>query len=272
MAIAIALLVIVVLVGPGKSRASLKRRMILAGIRVAIILVVVLDMLRPTLVYTSTHKENATLVLMVDMSRSMQVRDGLNSKSRWDVLRGTLDDCRAALKKLDRSSGGDFEIKAYTFDAETHPVEVKDGHVALPDVPSGQQTAIGAGLDDMLRQENGKRLLGIVVLSDGRQQALPPRDLPAQDVAARLRHQSYPVFPVVIGESRGLGGVQDVAVTDFPPPASVFVNTQMAIHGEIKINGYVNKEIPVRLLLGTSDNDMQEVAAAQAQGARSTAP
>ena len=45
MAIAIALLVIVVLVGPGRSRASVKRRMILAGIRVAIILVIALDML-----------------------------------------------------------------------------------------------------------------------------------------------------------------------------------------------------------------------------------
>ena len=55
---------------------------------------------------------------------------------------------------------------------------------------------------------------------------------------------------MVFGESRGLGGVQDVAVVDFPPPAAVFVKTEMAIHGEIRISGYVNQEIPVRLLMG----------------------
>ena len=255
-AIAVALLVIVVLVGPGRKRVSFKRRLTLALLRSAIILLVLFGMLRPTLVYTETHKEKATLVLMVDQSRSMQVRDALSDKSRWDALRATLQDCVPALRKL----GRDFEIKVYTFDAETHPQEIKDGGISLPDVASGQQTAIGAALDDVLRQENGKRLLGIVLLTDGRQEALPPRDLPAQEVASRLRHQEYPVFPVVFGESRGAGGVQDVAVVDFPNPSAVFVKTEMAVHGEVKISGYVNKPITVRLLMGPSKDKMELIA------------
>jgi len=258
-AIATALLAIIVLVGPGRSRVSLRRRLTLALIRCGIIALVVLGMLRPTLVYLQTHKENATLVLLIDQSRSMQVRDALNNKSRWESLREKLDECVPELRKLDRATGGDFEVKVYTFDAETHPQEIKGGRIALPDAPAGQQTAIGAALDDVLRQENGKRLLGIVLLTDGRQQALPPRDLPAQEVASRLRHQGYRVYPVVFGESRGLGGVQDVAVVDFPPPAAVFVNTEMSVHGEVKISGYVNKEISVRLLMGPSDDKMEVI-------------
>lgn len=253
--IASTLLAIVVLVGPGRTRVPFKRRLTLAMLRCAIILLIVFGMLRPTVIYTETHKEKATLVLLADQSRSMQVHDALNNKSRWESLRATLDDCVPALRKV----GRDFEIKVYTFDSETHPQEVKDGRIALPDVPAGQQTAIGAALDDVLRQENGKRLLGIVLLTDGRQEALPPRDLPAQEVAGRLRHQDYKVYPVVFGESRGLGGVQDVAVTDFPTPAAAFVKTEMAVHGEVKISGYVNKEIPVRLLVGASKNDMKVV-------------
>ena len=255
-AIAAAMLAIVVLVGPGRSRASLPRRLTLVLIRCGILLLVVLNMLRPTLVYTSTHKEDATLVLLVDQSRSMQVRDGLNNKSRWEALRATLEEAMPALRKLH----GQFEVKVYTFDAETHPVEMKDGRVPLPDVPAGQQTAIGAALDDVIRQENGKRLLGIVLLTDGRQQALTPRDVTALDVAARLRHLNYPVFPVVFGESRGLGGVQDVAVVDFPPPTAVFVKTEMAIHGEIKISGYANRAIPVQVFMGPSDDKMELIA------------
>ena len=258
-AIAAALLAIVVLVGPGRTRASLPRRLTLALLRCGIILLIMLGMLRPTLVYVETHKEKATLVLLIDQSRSMQVRDALNNKSRWDSLREALEESAPALRRL----GRDFEIKVYTFDAETHPLEMKDGRVTLPDVPTGQQTAIGAALDDVLRQENGKRLLGIVLLTDGRQQALPPRDLPAQDVAGLLRHQRYPVYPVPFGESRGLGGVQDVAVADFPPPAAVFKDTEMVVRGQVKISGYVNKDIPVRLLMGESDKSMKVIGEAK---------
>jgi uncharacterized membrane protein len=254
-AIAATLAAIVVLVGPGRSRISFRRRLTLALIRCAVILLLALAMLRPTLVYIETHKEKATLVLLVDQSRSMQVRDALNNKSRWDSLRATLEDCVPALRNV----GRDFEVKVYTFDAETHPLEINNGRIVLPATPTGQQTAIGAALEDVLRQENGKRLLGIVVLTDGRQQALPPRDRPAQDVAGQLRHQDYPVFPVVFGESRGLGGVQDVAAVGFPPPAAVFVDTEMTIHGEVKISGYVNKQIPVRLLMGPSKDKMEVI-------------
>ncbi len=258
-AICAALLAIVVLVGPGRSRASLGRRLTLAFLRCGIILLIVLAMLRPTLVSVETHKEKATLVLLIDQSRSMQVRDALNNKSRWDSLRATLEDSVPALRRV----GRDFEIKAYTFDAETHPLEVKDGHIVLPDTPTGQQTAIGAALDDVNRQENGKRLLGIVLLTDGRQQALSPRDLPAQEVAAQSRHQGYRVFPVPFGESRGLGGVQDVAVVDFPPPAAVFKDTEMVVRGQVKISGYVNKDIPVRLLMGPNDKSMKVIGEAK---------
>ncbi len=254
--VAAALLAIVVLVGPGRDRVSLGRRLVLAGIRCGIILLIVLAMLRPTLVYTETQKKKATLVLLIDQTRSMLVRDSLNNKTRWDSLLATLERSVPALRNL----GRDFEIKAYAFDAEIHPLEVKDGKLVLPDSPPGQQTAIGAALDDLLNRENGKRLLGIVLLTDGRQQAIAPRDASPQDIAARLRHQGYPVFPVVFGQSRGLGGVQDVAVIDFPPPAAVFVNTEMAIHGEIKISGYVNQPIPVRVLMEMPGGKMEVIA------------
>jgi uncharacterized membrane protein len=253
--VAAALLTIVVLVGPGRERVSLVRRLTLASIRCGIILLVALAMLRPTLVYTSTHKEKATLVLLIDQSRSMLVRDCLNNKTRWESIVATLQDSVPALRNL----GRDFEIKAYAFDSQIHSLEVQDGKLVLPDSPTGRETAIGANLDDVLTQENGKRILGIVMLTDGRQQAPAPRDASPQDIAAKLRHQSYPVYPVVFGQSRGLGGVQDVAVTDFPPPASVFVKTEMAIHGEVKITGYVNRKIPVRLLMETPEGKMEEV-------------
>ena len=242
--------------GPSPSKASLRRRATLAALRTAAIVLVLLAMLRPTLVTTEAKKEKATLVLMADQTRSMSVRDGLGGKTRWDSLRSTLDDAAPALRDLAR----DFEVKAYAFDSETHPAEVREGQVHLPDTPEGRETAIGAALDDVLRQEGGKRLLGIVLLTDGRQQAVAPRDAAPQTVAGKLRHQGDPVFPVIFGQSRGLGAAQDVALKDLIVNERVFAKTDLLIGGQVRVDGYVNREIPVRVWFETSPGKMEIVA------------
>ncbi len=57
-------------------------------------------------------------------------------------------------------------------------------------------------------------------------------------------------------------------MVDFPNPSAVFVKTEMAIHGEVKISGYVNKPIPVRLLMGRSEDEMKLIARDDDQGDR----
>ena len=65
--------------------------------------------------------------------------------------------------------------------------------------------AIGSSLEDILRREAGKRLLGVILLSDGSQRAYAPRDLPPQTAVARLKNMGYPLFTVPLGQSQGLG-------------------------------------------------------------------
>ena len=69
----------------------------LAVLRAAVIALVLLAMLRPTLVYTQTKKQAATLVVLADQSRSMSVPDAMGSKSRWEALRDALKDAAPAL-------------------------------------------------------------------------------------------------------------------------------------------------------------------------------
>ena len=254
-AVAVALLALLALV-PGKGRLSGGRRLSLTALRLAVIVLAVFAMLRPTLIYTEVKKQSATLVLLADQSRSMSVPDALAGKTRWEVLCKSLADAQAALAKLAR----DFEVKAYAFDAEAHPLTVEKGEITLPDEPEGGQTAIGSTLDDVLRQEAGKRLLGVILLSDGAQRAYAPRDLPPQTAATRLKHLGVPLFTVPIGQSRGLGQAQDVAIKDLVVNPSVFVKNELAITGQVRVDGYVNRDIPVRVLFETAPGKMEVVA------------
>ncbi|MCE5269594.1 MAG: hypothetical protein LLG00_17085 [Planctomycetaceae bacterium] len=241
--------------GPSRQRTGRWQRVMLAMLRAAVVALVAIAMLRPTLIYTQTKKQAATLIVLADQSRSMSVPDAVGGKTRWEALRGAVGDAGGALKKLTR----DFELKTYTFDAELHDVAAEGGKLQLPDKPTGQQTAIGATLKDALDNEAGKRLLGVILLSDGAQRAYAPRDLAPQTAVARLKHLGYPLYAFPFGQSRGLGEAQDVAVKDLVVAPSVFVKNELSISGQVRVDGYVNVAIPVRVLFETSPGKMEVV-------------
>ena len=205
--VALAAIALVVLLGlgPARSRTTPRRRRVLVAIRAAIIVMVLLAMLRPTLVLMESRKQSASIVLLLDKTRSMTVRDEGNGTSRWEALRATVENARGALAAI----GKDVEVKAYTFDEEIHPVTVAGGRIDLGDVPNGKQTAIGHALEEVLREESGKRLLGVVLLSDGAQRAYPPRDVLPQAAATRLKHLGQPLFAVRFGQPLGPGQSRD---------------------------------------------------------------
>lgn len=252
---AVVLLALLTLIGPGRERVNRRRRLVLAGIRVVLILLALMALLRPTLVYTTTTKQSATLVVLADQSRSMSIPDEVNGRTRWEAVQHTLNNAQPGIQALAK----DFEVKAYRFDAETHPVEIVDGRLQLGEKPEGQQTAIGAALEDVLRQEAGKRLLGVVLLSDGAQRARPPRDTLPQTAAGQMKNIG-PLFTFRFGKSRGLGQAQDIAVKELLADQRVFVKNQMTVSGQIRVDGYVNREIPVRLLFETAPGKMEQVA------------
>ena len=242
--------------GPSREKTGRGHRAAIALLRGAVIALVLLLMLRPTLVYTHTEKQAATLVILVDQLRSMTVPDAVGNKTRWDALRGALDDAASALAKLQ----DEFELKAYTIDADAHEVRAERGKLELPEKPEGRQTAIGAALDEVLRREAGKRLLGVVLLSDGAQRAYAPHDLPPQSAVMRLARLGYSLYTLPFGQSRGLGEARDVAVKDLLVSPSVFVKNELTITGSVRVDGYVNVDIPVRVLFETSPGKMEVVA------------
>src|SRR4051812_37264216 len=63
----------------------------LIGLRLVVVLLMLFAMLRPSLVYTKVEPVAASLILLIDSSRSMQVADSLGDKPRWEVLRRLLD-------------------------------------------------------------------------------------------------------------------------------------------------------------------------------------
>ncbi|MCR4412961.1 MAG: hypothetical protein NUV77_11130, partial [Thermoguttaceae bacterium] len=247
LATALVLAVLLWRIRPSAATTRARRAGVLVALRGAVVVLVILAMLRPTLIYTDRNRQSASVLLLFDKSRSMSVRDELSGRTRWEALKQAVRNATGPLADLAK----EFEVKAYTFSAVPQPVEIQDGEPLLGDQPDGPETAIGASLDDVLRENAGKRLLGVLLLSDGAQRAYPPRDVLPQTAAARMRHLGCPLYTFRFGQARGLGQAQDVAVTELVADQTVFVKNELNIAGQVRIDGYANRPIPVELAVET---------------------
>ncbi len=251
-------LLLLLWLGPSSVRLEAGRRRVLRMLRLGVVALVIVALLRPSLVYTSVKKQSATLVVLIDRSRSMLVEDAVGSTSRWQALKAALADATPALVDL----AEDLEVKLYTFGAVPQPVEFSQGQIDLPPTPDEHETAIGSALEEVLREQAGKRFAGIILLSDGAQRAYAPRDTPPQTAARQLGALGYPLYTLTFGQPQGPLSVRDVALANLRSPQTVFAKNELNVAAALRAAGLMNHDLPVRLLFETSPGAMKPVAAA----------
>ncbi len=238
----------VVLVGllwvrPRHVQLAMRQWAALVGLRLLVVLLTLVAMLRPTLVYTKVEPQRASLVLLVDSSRSMQVADSLGDTSRWDSMRRLLDAAAGDLAKLAKT----WDVKAYRFDADVQKLDVRDGKMALPAAPAGEQSALGAAVNDALERETSGRVLAMLLLSDGAQRSVAPRDLPPQVAVRLLAAESIPLYTFTFGKSGGSERA-DLAIDDLVTNETIFTETPTEVRGQLTSQGYSNQQVKVQLL------------------------
>ncbi|MEX0676175.1 MAG: glutamine amidotransferase [Pirellulales bacterium] len=263
--IALGLILLFTLLGLPRHRLSPRRRWILMLLRLGVIALAMFAMLRPALVYTKSKPQSATLVVLADRSRSMMIADAVGGKSRFDMLRAAVDEATPTLAAI----AEDFEVKLYAFDSDLHALRFSGGRLDLGDAPDGQQTAIGAALEDVLRREAGKRLVGVILLSDGAQRAYAPRDVAPQGPTRRLADLGYPLYTFPFGQARGLGQARDVALADLSVNQAVYVKNELTVRGTARIEGFGNQAVPVQLLFEETAGKMKPVAGQELKTAES---
>jgi uncharacterized membrane protein len=260
----VVLLILVVLVAllwvrPRHVRLAARQWGALVGLRLLVVILTLIALLRPTLVYTKTERVPASFVLLLDSSRSMQVADSLGDRSRWDAMKLLLDSASRDLARLSET----WNVTAYEFAGETRPLTFREGKLSLGDVPEGEQTAIGAALADALDRETQRRVLGMVLLSDGAQRAAAPRDLPPQVAVRRLAAEHVPLYTVTFGKPGGSERA-DLAINDLVTNETVFAETPVEVRGQLFAEGYANQRVRVQLLW-ESAKGMEVVDTAQVE-------
>ena len=244
----VAVLVALVWVRPRFAQLSAGRVAALVGLRLAVVLLTLIALLRPMLVYTKVEPLKASLILLVDRSRSMQVQDSLGDASRWAAMKLLLESSAGDLAKLAKT----WEVKAYQFDIGAEKLNVRDGRVELAAAPLGEQSALGAAIEEALEREASGRVLGVLLLSDGAQRAVAPRDLPPQSAARRLAAENIPLYTFTFGKAGGAERA-DLSISDLVTNETIFSEAPTDVRAAVTAQGYANQPVRVQLLWESAD-------------------
>ena len=213
----------------------------LLGLRLATAVVLGLAMLRPEIQYEERDEKQRVMDVLCDASRSMTTRDAPGGLTRREALIKTLGDAGDLLSELEKK----IDIRYYDFSDSLTPVETLS-----PDA-KGPQTAMGAALDQTLKETDREQLVGILMLGDGAQRALPPLETPPRQVASRIgSHPTHrvPISTIVFGSTE-LKGAVDLAIEDVLVAPEPFVKTTVPVTARLTTFGAVGRELTVRVLL-----------------------
>jgi uncharacterized membrane protein len=232
-----------------------RRRWILTGLRLAVVLLAVVALLRPTWITTIRTPRPSVFLVLLDMSRSMNLSSGRSEQKRWSAQMTALANAQDELARL----GTQSEVRVYGYDNRLRPLEISAGRIKFPDAATGEQTDIGTSLSAALSSEQGKLVTGVLLLGDGAQTAYEPQ-VETQQAARKLRDDfAAPLYTVTFGPAGDVAEARDIAIDRLDEQFTVFVKNELVVRGLVRVRGYAKQKLPVDLILTDEKGQTQTV-------------
>ena len=254
MAIVAIMMVGMLLIGPAFSKITASKKIKLTMIRLGVVLMALLAMLRPGCIQQTEQTQSAVLLVLLDTSRSMQLPHEADDSSRWQAI---VDMLNQNSERLDKLKEQQVDVRFYGFSNDPQPLE-KDGEVVLPTTPRGAETDIGSAVFKLSQDVRNERLIGMVLASDGVQNAVDP-EIEITEAASTLDDMQVPLYAITLGLRGDTGQVADIAVTSLAEQHRIAVKNKLGVNATVVARGFANQDIPIQLLVTDSTGNEQVV-------------
>jgi len=208
-------------------RVSVRDRVVLTALRVALLVLVLACLFRPVLVVRAAVPQQNVVGVLLDDSRSMQIAD-LNDQSRAQYVQsafGAVDS--GTLKALaDR-----FAVRVFRFSSAS--ARAAGGRELTF---SGTETRLGASLESARQELAGLPLAGLVMVSDGADTA----DAALGGALLGLKADGVPVFTVGVGRETL---DRDIQIGRVNTPRTALKGTTLLVDVVIAQRGYDGQAI-----------------------------
>ncbi len=227
------------------SAVDAKRARWLIGLRLSALAVLVWILIAPVWVRTVSRERSREVVVVMDDSGSMHLKDDGASASRLELGEQALSKA-----KLTDQLGEKLRVRV---------VKAARSLRAENEAASqgwGDSTDLAAALNTVLEQVPPDQLAGVVMVSDGRHNR-PER---VEDVARRFGILDAPIGIVAVGSAEP---PKDAAILSVKAPEAIHLGDRMRVTTEVKFDGYKGQKATVFLKRGDQVLETREVAIPQ---------
>jgi uncharacterized membrane protein len=198
----------------------------LAGLRAAAFLLIIFILLQPVLRLRSVIPQQNFVAVAYDTSRSMEIRDGAENRSRLEIEQQLLrPDGSPLLKEL----AAKFKLRLFRFSGSaerTAQFENASRH--------GNITDLERSLNQVAGELAGTPLAGIVLITDGADN----HSANLETMAAQFRARSIPVYAIGIGSPELRHDVEILRIT---APRKVLKDTMVEAEVSVRSWGYAGR-------------------------------
>jgi uncharacterized membrane protein len=209
-------------------------------VKVIGILILAICLLEPLFSGTRAKPGANLFVVLTDNSQSMTLHDRDAPQTRADELKALVPKESKWLARI----GTDFDLRKYAFDTQLRAVENLD---ALPF--DGGASNLGAALDRLVRQYQGRPLAGVILLTDG-----SATDADSIERVLGRTTGLPPIYPVLLGRESPANDVnlQRIAVSQ-----TNFEDAPVTLTAQITTSGLSGKTL-VAQAVDESDKPVEE--------------
>jgi hypothetical protein len=212
--------------GYRKLEGNRKGRGVMAGVRAALLLLLIAVVLGPQLIRPNERVERDWVIVLADRSASMTIADADENASGTPATRES-QLARAINDHWDmwRDMGEQRTVLWLGFDSGAFDLPTlrdADGPSGIDlGEPAGVRTSLGASLEQALRRAAARPISGVVILSDGRS-----NDEPTRQIVRSLQSELTRVVTVPLGSPDPVG---DLAVVEANAPLMAFVDDTVPV-------------------------------------------
>ena len=212
------------------------RGVVLLGLRVLGILACLATALQPAIELRQVTRLPNRVAVLVDTSRSMEVRPPDGGPSRAERATALLE--RAAPRLAEWQRAG-HEVDLYSFGESVSPAT----GASLREPPAADATRIGEALGDVRARYAGRDLGAVVVVSDGIDTGRIGEGPLDATTRAAIEALGAPVHTVGLGEK----SLRDLSVAAVLADQFAFVRTPASIEAVIRQTGLPDRQVEVTL-------------------------
>ncbi|MBS1807055.1 MAG: hypothetical protein JST84_02555 [Acidobacteria bacterium] len=202
----------------------------LAALRVALIAVLALLLMRPSLVVSSVIPKANYVAVLSDDSRSMQLNDE-NGTTRNQAVKNLLQSNGQFSKGLDEK----FKTNYFKFASDT--TKLTDANQLTAE---GGSTDIAVALQQAVKDSSGNALAALVLISDGGMNT--PRDIGA--ALRELRAKNLPVFTLGTGSTEKFKDAEMVRVNT---PRRILTGSAVIADALVRLSGYESGKVTIQV-------------------------